>query len=68
MGQLTRRELFGWTAGALGAGSLTLASPRQRHGDPTHRQDAAEPSEAQHRRLFLSRLPDGKEEPQARSF
>jgi sugar phosphate isomerase/epimerase len=27
MRQLTRRELFGWTAGALGAGSLTLAGP-----------------------------------------
>ena len=29
MGQMTRRELFGWTAGAFGAGSLTLASPRR---------------------------------------
>jgi sugar phosphate isomerase/epimerase len=27
MRQFTRRELFGWTAGALGAGSLTLAGP-----------------------------------------
>jgi sugar phosphate isomerase/epimerase len=28
MSRLTRRELFGWTAGALGAGALTVARPR----------------------------------------